>query len=83
VITRHKVDPLETLQTLRVAEAFDEIIHIVDPSIPKADRMDGSRGAVLVDDSFNERYACSKKQGILAVDATAVPGITGLVNARR
>lgn len=53
LITRHRGDLQATLENYRLAQIFDEIVHVTDGR-PKSDFMTAEK-AVFIDDSFAER----------------------------
>lgn len=62
LITRHENDIHETLKKYRLANIFDEIIHIQDER-KKSDFIDGKH-SIFIDDSFAERAEVKKSHGI-------------------
>jgi carbamoyl-phosphate synthase large subunit len=71
LITRHVKDVADTLARFRLTELWDEIIHIQDPAIEKADRIPEA-DAILIDDSFGERRVAREQRGIATFDSSMV-----------
>ncbi len=68
LITKHSDDLNQTLEKYRLAEIFDEVIHL-EQSDDKAEYI-RENDAILIDDSFDERKAVSRKLGILTFDCS-------------
>ena len=66
LITRHNGDLTEELIKYRLANIFDEIIHL-NRTEQKSDFIDKT-GAILIDDSYGERKEVHKKLGIPVFD---------------
>jgi hypothetical protein len=62
LITQHNKDIHQTLKQYRLAELFDQIIHIKDKS-PKS-MFINNKHAIFIDDSFAERTEVKRKHGI-------------------
>ncbi|HRP74301.1 MAG TPA: ATP-grasp domain-containing protein [Rhodocyclaceae bacterium] len=62
LLTRHTSHPPETLNRIRLAGLFDDIVHITDGS-PKSDHIEGN-DAIFIDDSFHERAEVARQHGI-------------------
>jgi hypothetical protein len=68
LITRHSGDLQKTLQKHRLAELFDEVIHL-NPTQRKSDFIH-KRNAILLDDSFSERLDVHQRCGIPTFDCS-------------
>jgi hypothetical protein len=68
LITKHSDDINQTLEKYRLAQIFDEVIHL-EQSDDKAEYI-RENDAILIDDSFSERKAVSRKLGILTFDCS-------------
>lgn len=68
LLTRHKSDVAATLAVYRLAQVFDDIIHINNDDTPKAAFI-REKNAVLIDDSFHERASVQRQLGIRCFDA--------------
>lgn len=53
LITRHKINPSDTLKKFRIGNIFDEIIHLKSNE-PKSNYIDCKK-AIFIDDSYRER----------------------------
>lgn len=62
LVTRHAQDLKVTLNTYRIANVFDEIIHIKDKT-PKSKVIKDPQ-SIFIDDSFQERQDVKRKLGI-------------------
>lgn len=69
IITRHRLDPVATLEYFGLSGLFDDVFHATNGE-PKASYVKDDGYSVLVDDSFSERIASRSKRHILAVDAS-------------
>ena len=69
LITRHVHDVAETLARHRLSELWDEIIHLQDSLVEKAERIP-ERDAILIDDSFRERRVAGERLGIPTFDSS-------------
>jgi hypothetical protein len=63
LLTRHDGDPKAVLRTHRIAELFDEVIHVTDRDSAKS-RYITDADAIFIDDSFAERREVAKTLGI-------------------
>ncbi len=70
LVTRHRADLGSTLRHHRLAQLFDEVIHIQDDMEDKAVHVRPS--SILIDDSFRERAAVSAAVGIPTFDSSMV-----------
>lgn len=77
VITRHRFDPLATLQEFGLEGIFADVFHTTQGE-PKSAFITGGGNSVLIDDSFSERISCLSHPNILAVDASCATQIRGL-----
>ena len=50
---------------------WDEVIHIDDPAVEKADHI-GEPDAILIDDSFRERRVARERLGIATFDSSMI-----------
>jgi carbamoyl-phosphate synthase large subunit len=71
LITRHAQDVEQTLRRFRLTELWDEVIHIADPSVEKADHI-AEPDAILIDDSFRERRGVHQRRGIPTFDSSMI-----------
>jgi carbamoyl-phosphate synthase large subunit len=71
LITRHAQDVATTLDRFRLTGLWDEVIHIDDPSIEKADHI-AEPDAILIDDSFRERRVARERRGIATFDSSMI-----------
>ena len=71
LITRHKNDPLITLQKYKIYHCFDEIIHIVDKNIAKSFYITDIN-SIFIDDSFAERKEVKSKHNIPVFDTSMI-----------
>jgi carbamoyl-phosphate synthase large subunit len=71
LITRHAQDVDQTLDRFRLAGLWDEVIHIDDPSVEKADHI-AEPDAILIDDSFRERRVARERLGIATFDSSMI-----------
>jgi hypothetical protein len=78
LLTKHRAAPRETLSRHRLAEVFDEIIHLT-PEQNKADFIT-RKPSILIDDSFSERLGVHRAHDIPTFDSSS---IEVLVNVRR
>lgn len=62
LLTRHAGDVGKRLRDLRLAQLFDEIIHITDGS--RKSGVIAMHDAIFIDDSFRERYEVAHRCGI-------------------
>jgi carbamoyl-phosphate synthase large subunit len=69
LITRHVHDVAETLARHRLSELWDEIIHLQDSLVEKAERIP-EHDAILIDDSFRERRVARERLGISTFDSS-------------
>ncbi len=63
LLTRHAIDPHQTLQQYRLQQTFNEVIHITDPAMHKSDYIT-RKDAIFIDDSFGERAEVAQRCGI-------------------
>jgi hypothetical protein len=70
VITRNDSEPLHTLRTFRLDRLPDEVIH-VPRSGSKADFMNRD-DAILIDDSFSERFDVHRRTGMPTFDCSMI-----------
>lgn len=68
LLTKHPGNIDATLREYRLANIFDEIIHLGKED-DKADFISGSN-SILIDDSFSDRRAVFEKRGILSFDCS-------------
>lgn len=73
LITRHRENLENTLRKFRIAELFDEIIHI-QKNEKKSDFIVRS-DAIFVDDSFSERQEVALKHGIPTFDSSMIEAL--------
>ncbi len=71
LITRHAQNVGQTLERFRLSEVWDEVIHIDDPSVEKADHI-AEPDAILIDDSFRERRVAHERLGIATFDSSMI-----------
>jgi carbamoyl-phosphate synthase large subunit len=71
LITRHARDVDETLARHRLAGLWDEVVHITDERVEKADHI-GEGDAILIDDSFRERRTAHERLGIATFDSSMI-----------
>jgi hypothetical protein len=71
LITRHAQDVDATLDRFRLSALWDEVIHIEDPAVEKADHI-GEPDAILIDDSFRERRVARERLGIATFDSSMI-----------
>lgn len=75
LITRHRKDVYQTLESFKIERLFDEIIWITDDT-PKSKYIDPNK-SIFIDDSFKERKDVKEK---LNVPVFAVDAIESLLN---
>ncbi|MEP1305328.1 MAG: ATP-grasp domain-containing protein [Balneola sp.] len=63
LITRHDKDIHESLKKFRLNNIFDNIIHITNPEVSKASKIE-SKESIFIDDSFIEREVVFKAHKI-------------------
>ena len=68
LITRHAGELQDSLANNRLTPLFDKIIHITDSSVPKSNFIK-EKNAVLIDDSFRERWETAQNCGIRCYDS--------------
>lgn len=73
LITRHSGDLQKTLHKHRLAELFDEVIHL-DRTQRKSDFISHSN-AIFVDDSFSERLDVHQRCGIPTLDCSMIEAL--------
>jgi hypothetical protein len=70
LLTRHAQNLQETLDRYRIAQLFDEIVHLsLDHSKAEAIR---DRDAIFIDDSFSERLKVQEATGIPTFDCSMI-----------
>jgi len=72
LITRHKLDPIQTLRKFRLDSLFDRIIHITDENKRKSDFIEQS-DYIFIDDSFRERLDVQKAHGLKVFAPDSIP----------
>jgi hypothetical protein len=70
LLTRHARNPQETLARYRIAQLFDEIVHL-SPDQPKSVAI-RDRCAIFIDDSFSERLQVHEATGIPTFDCSMI-----------
>jgi len=70
LLTRHAGNLKETLDRYRLAQLFDEIVHL-SPDQPKADAI-RDRSAIFIDDSFSERVRVQEATGVPTFDCSMI-----------
>ena len=73
LITRHSGDLQKTLQKHRLAELFDEVIHL-DRTQRKSDFIQ-QKNAIFIDDSFSERLDVHQRCGIPTFDCSMLDAL--------
>ena len=68
LITKHAGDVNATLQRYRLADIFDDVVHLHHLD-NKSDYINPSN-AILIDDSFVERKSVEEKLGMLTFDCS-------------
>ena len=71
LITRHTSDVAETLARHRLAQLWDEVVHVTDPATEKTEHI-AARDAILIDDSFRERRTAHERLGIATFDSSMI-----------
>jgi carbamoyl-phosphate synthase large subunit len=71
LITRHAEDVETTLARHRLSGLWDEVVHIRDERVEKAEHI-RERDAILIDDSFRERLAARERLGIATFDSSMI-----------
>jgi carbamoyl-phosphate synthase large subunit len=71
LITRHAQDVDRTLDRFRLGGLWDEVIHIEEPSVEKAEHI-AEADAILIDDSFRERRVARERLGIATFDSSMI-----------
>lgn len=71
LITRHAQEVADTLGRFRLSGLWDEIVHIEDQAVDKADHI-GEPDAILIDDSFRERRVARARLGIATFDSSMI-----------
>ena len=71
LITRHAQDVDATLGRFRLSGLWDQVIHIEDPGVEKADHI-AEPDAILIDDSFRERRVARERLGIATFDSSMI-----------
>jgi carbamoyl-phosphate synthase large subunit len=69
LLTRHAADLEAALSHYRLTGLFDEIVHMPTRPSPKSEHIK-DRAAILIDDSFSERYEVESKLGIPTFDCS-------------
>jgi len=70
LLTRHAHDPRQTLERNRLAQLFDEIVHL-SPEQSKAEAI-ADQCAIFIDDSFSERLRVHEATGIPTFDCSMI-----------
>jgi hypothetical protein len=68
LITRHRHDVDATLRRHRLAGLFDDVIRVED-AVEKIEHIEGG-DAILIDDSFRERWTAHERAGIATFDTS-------------
>jgi carbamoyl-phosphate synthase large subunit len=71
LITRHARDVDETLARHRLSGLWDDVVHIRDDGVEKAEHI-RERDAILIDDSFRERRVAHERLGIATFDSSMI-----------
>lgn len=73
LITKHSGNLLDTLKRFRLEGIFDEVIHLNNDQ-KKADYII-DKGAILIDDSFSERFNVHYEKGIRTFDSSMIEAL--------
>ena len=71
LITRHARDVDETLARHRLSGLWDDVVHIRDEGVEKAEYI-REPDAILIDDSFRERRIARERLGIATFDSSMI-----------